>query len=165
MNMEKLTRREYEDFLSEDEIQLAITFYEYTGNTNKTIIICDNLKIAFYGKTFGCIDTAAVNEINEEIAKSVCLKLIGRDEKYFDSLPIDLQDDVIELYEKVLDEEELRDKLLELLKIKPCTVRLNNNEKKGIKPKEEIKSQKKPSLLARLREYQRAINRKSQVKI
>lgn len=154
--MEELIRREYGSFLSEDEIQLALTFYRYTKNQIKTVVICDDMKRAFYGKTFGSRDSTALIHINEEIAKTVCIKLTGRSEQYFLELPDDIQDEAIEIYESENDENVMSDRLCRLFDIKPVITKKNppvfNVPENDEKPE-------KMSLLAKLKMYQDKVNK------
>ena len=116
--MEEFIKSEYGDYLTAKEMQFALDFYDYTKNKTQTIVICNELKQAFYGKTFGKVSKVSVAHINEELAKGVCLALIDKDDDFYNKLPVDLQDDMIGLYERVLDENDLKKQLCELLGIK-----------------------------------------------
>ena len=151
--MRKILKDEYSDYLTTKEMQFALDFYDYTKNKTQTIVICNELKQAFYGKTFGKVSTKSVTHINEKLAKGVCLALIGKDEDFYNKLPADLQDDMIGLYERVLDEDDLKKQLCELLEIKA----INKNEY-NVDAKEYKVNENDNSLLGRLRKFQKELN-------
>ena len=151
--MEEFIKNEYGDYLTTKEMQFALDFYTYTKNKTQTIIICNELKQAFYGKTFGKVNTASVAHINEELAKGVCLALIGKDDDFYNKLPVDMQDNIIGLYERVLDEDDLKKQLCELLEIKA----INKNEY-NVDAKEYKVNENDNSLLGRLRKFQKELN-------
>lgn len=158
MNTEEILKREYADYLTANELELAISFYNITQNKEKTFVICDDMKKAFYGKTFNETSVKAINAINEEIAKCVILKLIGRSEEYFEKLPVDIQDTMFELYEKYLDEEQLQTELCSLLEIKKPA--LPKQEQPSHQNANTSESTEKKSLLAKLKYYQDKLNDK-----
>ena len=151
--MEKFIKNEYSDYLTTKEMQFAIDFYDYTKNKTQTIVICNELKQAFYGKTFGKVSKVSVAHINEQLAKGVCLALIGKDDDYYNKLPVDMQDNIIGLYERVLDEDDLKKQLCELLEIKA----INKNEY-NVDAKEYKVNENDNSLLGRLRKFQKELN-------
>ena len=150
--MEELIKREYSKILTEDEIKLALLLYKYTQNKESTIKVCSDLKSNYYGKTFGFTNTAAIKEVNDEIAKAVCLKLIIRDEDYYNNLPIIVQNKLIELYESIFDEGELKKSLLRYLKLNTAGKSYQYDDPAS------NKKQEKRSVLAQLREYQAMMN-------
>lgn len=154
--MEEFIKNEYGDYLTTKEMQFALDFYTYTKNKTQTIIICNELKQAFYGKTFGKVNTASVAHINEQLAKGVCLALIGKDDDYYNKLPVDMQDDMIGLYERVLDEDELKKQLCEMLEIK--TIAKYDNIESKTTVKEYKVNENDHSLLGRLRKFQKELN-------
>ena len=151
--MKQLLQQEYGDYLTNKEMQFALDFYAYTQNRTKTIVICNELKQAFYGKTFGKVSKVSVAHINEELAKGVCLALIGKDDDFYNKLPVDMQDNIIGLYERVLDEDDLKKQLCELLEIKA----INKNEY-NVDAKEYKVNENDNSLLGRLRKFQKELN-------
>ena len=154
--MEEFIKNEYGDYLTTKEMQFALDFYAYTKNKTQTIVICNELKQAFYGKTFGKVSKVSVAHINEELAKGVCLALIDKDDDFYNKLPVDLQDDMIGLYERVLDEDELKNRLCELLDIKAVNKQeLTQHE---VAVKEYKVNENDHSLLGRLRKFQKELN-------
>ena len=151
--MEEFIKSEYGDYLTTKEMQFALDFYAYTKNKTQTIVICNELKQAFYGKTFGKVSKVSVAHINEQLAKGVCLALIGKDDDYYNKLPVDMQDNIIGLYERVLDEDDLKKQLCELLEIKA----INKNEY-NVDAKEYKVNENDNSLLGRLRKFQKELN-------
>ena len=154
--MEKMIKDNFGNYLIECEIQLALKLYEFTQNKESTLKVCGELKKSFYGKTFGILEDAALKSVNDEIAKAVCLKLINRDEDYFNNLPIYVQDKLIELYESVFEEDELKEKLMEYLNINTVG-KIYQYDRPAIKKEQ---GEKKKSVLAQLRAYQAEMNQK-----
>lgn len=158
--MEELLKREYGDFLSDDEIRMAMTFYRFTKNQIKTAIICDEMKKAFYAKNFGRSDDAAMKRMNDEIAIFSCLRLIGKPEKFFLDQPLDVQDEIINIYDAGKADEDMREKLCKLLRLAPDDIPKENKEIVFSKPDNEEKTEKKESLLVQLKRFQAEVNRK-----
>lgn len=158
--MEELLKREYGDFLTEDEIKGAMIFYRLTKDQIKTVIICDEMKKAFYGKTFGRKDETALNRINELFAVSCCLRLIGKKEKYFLDQPTDVQDEMLKAYDAGKADEDIREKLCVILNIDPATIPKEYKEVQFPKKETDNKTEEKESLLVQLKRFQAEINRK-----
>ena len=165
--MEELLHREYDVFLGEDEIQLAMIFYKMTHDQIKTIIICEELKHAFFAKTFGHKDTAALNRVNDEIAITICLRLIGKDEKYFYGLPDDTQSDVIDIFDAGQEESDMQKKLCSLLRISAPkkmedkkTSRITDLPKDTVKETPINTENEKPSLMSQLKKFKANVNKK-----
>ena len=93
---------------------------------------------------------------NEELAKGVCLALMGKDDDFYNKLSVDLQDDMIGLYERVLDEDELKKQLCEMLEIK--TIAKYDNIESKTPVKEYKVNENDHSLLGRLRKFQKELN-------
>ena len=170
--MEEIIRQEYADFLTEDEIQLVLSFHELTKDDAAAISLCSDLKRNFYGKTFGKTDVSAVNDINNKIAVYVCLSLVGEDEDYFESLSTAYQDEMIALYEDEIDENALKVKLFKLLDIEPqevvkkpvihqTVVKKEISSEKPVKKIQAEKKEPKRSLLGRLKFYQAQLAQKA----
>lgn len=148
----------YQESLCDEEVMLAKTYYEYTKNINKTILICEDLKQAAFGLAHGKADKAAINHINEHIAKDVILKLIDKPECYFDKLPLDTQDELLDCYEQYFQEDELKENLCKILFLSP-TESIAEIKSEHSKP-EDKKSEKKQSLLEKLKMYQKIVQQK-----
>jgi len=152
----------YRENLCDEEVMLAKTYYEYTQNINKTILICEDLKKAAYGLAHNKADISAINHINERIARDVILKLIGKSDSYFDKLPIDTQDELIDCYEQYSQEDELKENLYKILELTPAEHKIIESEIiHSAKPDTvDIKENKKESLLGKLKMYQKIVQKR-----
>lgn len=151
----------YQEALCSEEIMLAKTYYEYTKNINKTILICEDLKQAAFGLAHGKADKAAINHINEHIARDVILKLIEKPDCYFDKLPLDTQDELLDCYEQYSQEDELKENLCKILFLTPKEniAEIKSDPPKLTNKKSEEK-QSKQSLLEKLKMYQKIVQQR-----
>lgn len=164
----------YQEYLSKDEIILVQTYYAYTNNLNNAILICEDLKKAAYGLAHGKADKKAINAVNHKIATDVILKLINKSEDFFNRLPLDIQDELIECYDEYSVEEELKKNVYKILELfLPNDPEGTENEieeiselpketqipkNKPATPKTKSSSDKEfPSILAKLKYYQKKI--------
>ena len=152
----------YRESLCDEEVMLAKTYYEYTQNINKTILICEDLKKAAFGLAHGKADTSAINHINERIAKDVILKLLEKPDSYFDKLPIDTQDELLDCYEQYSQENQLKENLYKILDLTPAEntiteANVTHTKKSDIN---DTKEKKKESLLGKLKMYQKIVQQR-----
>ncbi len=152
----------YRESLCEEEVMLAKTYYEYTKNINKTILICEDLKKAAYGLAHNKADISAINHINECIARDVILKLIGKSDSYFDKLPIDTQDELLDCYEQYSQEDELKENLYKILDLTPAENKITEAEitHSAKSAPVDTKEKKKESLLGKLKMYQKIVQQR-----
>lgn len=175
--IDELTEK-YKKYLSKDEIILVQTYYAYTNNFNNAILICEDLKKAAYGLAHGKADKKAINAVNQKIATDVILKLINKSEDFFNRLPLDIQDELIECYDEYSVEEELKKNVYKILELflpdstEVHTAETENEIEEIPELPEEIKIPQRnnvipetktsntkefPSILAKLKYYQKKI--------
>lgn len=141
---------DYKNKLCTEEKNLVIGFYNTVGDFDAAMILCEKLSADGYGKSLNRANKNSTAAINEYISKYQIAIITGTSVEYIESLPIDIQDELLDCYESGADNKNLF-KILDL-EYKPVkTVEVKNNQVK-----------KRPSLLKKLRYYQNLINRQEQ---
>lgn len=141
---------DYENKLCTEEKNLVKGFYNTVGDFDAAMILCEKLSADGYGKSLNRANKSSTATVSEYISKYQIAVITGTSVEYIESLPIDIQDELLDCYELGADNNNLF-KILDL-EYKPVkTVEVKNYQVK-----------KRPSLLKKLRYYQNLINRQEQ---
>lgn len=141
---------DYENKLCTEEKNLVTRFYNIIGDFDAAMILCERLAADGYGKSLNRANKSSAAAVEEYISKYHIASITGTSVEYIESLPFDIQDELLDCYESGSDNANLF-KILDL-EYKPAkTVEVKNNQVK-----------KRPSLLKKLRYYQNLINRQEQ---
>lgn len=138
---------DYENKLCAEEKNLVIGFYNTVGDFDAAMILCERLSADGYGKSFNKANKSSTATVNEYISKYQIAVITKTSVEYIESLPFDIQDELLECYESGADNKNLF-KILDLDYEREKTAEVKNNQVK-----------KRPSLLKKLRYYQNLINR------
>lgn len=138
---------DYENKLCAEEKNLVIGFYNTVGDFDAAMILCEKLSADGYGKAFNKANKSSTAAVNEYISKYQIAVITKTSVEYIESLPFDIQDELLECYESGADNKNLF-KILDLDYKREKTAEVKNNQVK-----------KRPSLLKKLRYYQNLINR------
>lgn len=141
---------DYENKLCAEEKNLVIGFYNTVGDFDAAMILCEKLSADGYGKAFNKANKSSTAAVNEYISKYQIAVITKTSVEYIESLPFDIQDELLECYESGADNKNLF-KILDLDYNREKTAEVKNNQVK-----------KRPSLLKKLRYYQNLINRQEQ---
>lgn len=141
---------DYENKLCAEEKNLVIGFYNTVGDFDAAMILCEKLSADGYGKAFNKANKSSTAAVNEYISKYQIAVITKTSVEYIESLPFDIQDELLECYESGADNKNLF-KILDLDYKREKTAEVKNNQVK-----------KRPSLLKKLRYYQNLINRQEQ---
>lgn len=141
---------DYENKLCAEEKNLVIGFYNTVGDFDAAMILCEKLSADGYGKSFNKANKSSTAAVNEYISKYQIAVITKTSVEYIESLPFDIQDELLECYESGADNKNLF-KILDLDYKREKTAEVKNNQVK-----------KRPSLLKKLRYYQNLINRQEQ---
>ncbi len=141
---------DYENKLCAEEKNLVIGFYNTVGDFDAAMILSEKLSADGYGKSFNKASKSSMAMVNEYISKYQIAVITKTSVEYIESLPFDIQDELLECYESGADNKNLF-KIFDLDYKCEKTAEVKNNQVK-----------KRPSLLKKLRYYQNLINRQEQ---
>ena len=139
---------DYENILCTEEMNLVVGFYNTVGDFG-AMVLCEKLSADGYGKSLNKANKSSSAAVSEYISKYQIADITGTSVEYIESLPFDIQDELLDCYESDSDNKNLF-KILDL-EYKPEKVEVKNNPVK-----------KRPSLLKKLRYYQNLINLQEQ---
>lgn len=140
---------DYENTLCTEEMNLVVGFYNTVGDFDAAMVLCEKLSADGYGKSLNKANKSSSAAVSEYISKYQIADITGTSVEYIESLPFDIQDELLDYYESDSDNKNLF-KILDL-EYKPEKVEVKNNQVK-----------KRPSLLKKLRYYQNLINLQEQ---
>ena len=140
---------DYENILCTEEMNLVVGFYNTVGDFDAAMVLCEKLSADGYGKSLNKANKSSTAAVSEYISKYQIADITGTSVEYIESLPFDIQDELLDCYESDSDNKNLF-KILDL-EYKPEKVEVKNNPVK-----------KRPSLLKKLRYYQNLINLQEQ---
>lgn len=139
----------YDNKLCTEEKNLVVKFYNTVDDIDAAMILCEKLSADGYGKSLNKANKSSTKIVSEYISKYQIANITGTSVEYIESLPFDIQDELLDCYESGVNNKNLF-KILDL-EYKPAkTVKVKNNQLK-----------KRPSLLKKLRYYQNLINRQN----
>lgn len=146
---------DYENKLCSEEKNLVLNFYNTVGDFDAAMILCEKLSADGYGKSLNMANKSSAAAVNEYISKYRIANITGTSVEYIDSLPFDIQDELLDYYESGADNKNLFKILdLEYIPYKPERV-----QSKILSQKAE---NQKPSLLKKLKYYQNLIRQQEQ---
>ena len=131
---------DYENTLCTEEMNLVVGFYNTVGDFDAAMVLCEKLSADGYGKSLNKANKSSSAAVSEYISKYQIADITGTSVEYIESLPFDIQDELLDYYESDSDNKNLF-KILDL-EYKPEKVEVKNNPVK-----------KRPSLLKKLRYY------------
>ena len=141
---------DYENILCTEEMNLVVGFYNTVGDFDAAMVLCEKLSAEGYGKSLNKANKSSTAAVSEYISKYQIADIIGTSVEYIESLPFDIQDELLDCYESDSDNKNLFT-ILDLEYKPEKTAEVKNNQVK-----------KRPSILKKLRYYQNLINLQEQ---
>lgn len=161
----------YHEKLCAQEIMLVTNFFNSTSDIKAAELLADRLSAKGYGLALNRASPVDIEAVNGEIMKYDIADITQTSVEYINSLPYDVQDELIYFYSinRNMKQEDLENKLNGIMNLKPDTA--NSEVQTAVVNKKEPNKQlssvnkkavhtpksQKPSLLGRLRKYERMI--------
>ena len=116
---------DYENILCTEEMNLVVGFYNTVGDFDAAMVLCEKLSADGYGKSLNKANKSSTAAVSEYISKYQIADITGTSVEYIESLPFDIQDELLDCYESDSDNKNLF-KILDL-EYKPEKVEVKNN--------------------------------------
>lgn len=146
----------YREKLCAQEIMLVTNLYNASNDIKAAELLADRLSVKGYGLALKRASPVDVEYVNDEIIKYDIADMINKSVKYINSYSFEIRDELISFYKKNKSMEQ--NKFISGLK---NILGLNSDYqlKKAVKSKSAVKVRKpkKPSLLGKLRKYEKII--------
>ena len=94
---------DYENKLCTEEINLVRSFFNAIGDFSAAMILCEKLSADGYGKSLNTASKSSTAAVSEYISKYQIASITGTSVEYIESLPFDIQDELLDCYESGAD--------------------------------------------------------------
>ncbi len=159
----------YREKLCAQEIMLVTNFFNSTSDIKAAELLADRLSVKGYGLALNKASPVDIEAVNNEIMKYDIADITHTSVEYINSLPYDVQDELVYFYSinRNMNQNEFANKLNDIMnlnddavfkiEVQPAAVNSQLNHISGIKKKAYTEN-KKPSLLGKLRKYEKMIH-------
>ena len=98
---------DYENILCTEEMNLVVGFYNTVGDFDAAMVLCEKLSAEGYGKSLNKANKSSTAAVSEYISKYQIADITGTSVEYIESLPFDIQDELLDCYESDSDNKNL----------------------------------------------------------
>ena len=99
---------DYENTLCTEEMNLVVGFYNTVGDFDAAMVLCEKLSAEGYGKSLNKANKKQFGKaVSEYISKYQIADITGTSVEYIESLPFDIQDELLDCYESDSDNKNL----------------------------------------------------------
>ena len=98
---------DYENTLCTEEMNLVVGFYNTVGDFDAAMVLCEKLSAKGYGKSLNKANKSSTAAVSEYISKYQIADITGTSVEYIESLPFDIQDELLDCYESDSDNKNL----------------------------------------------------------
>ena len=98
---------DYENILCTEEMNLVVGFYNTVGDFDAAMVLCEKLSADGYGKSLNKANKSSTAAVSEYISKYQIADITGTSVEYIESLPFDIQDELLDCYESDSDNKNL----------------------------------------------------------